>query len=121
MGRPRVTVALAGEGSDELFGGYRRYQFEKAIRGLGALGRNLCGLARAARLNGVGWMPRRVQVVLRAMARRGAGARYSSYPQSEIPIETIRKTEWQGRAGVAAPIRDADPAEPSGMPASEPA
>jgi asparagine synthase (glutamine-hydrolysing) len=111
MIRSRATVALAGEGSDELFGGYRRYQFEKAIRALGPLGRNLCGLARAARLTGVGWMPRRVQVVLRAMARRGAAARYSSYLESEIPIETILKPEWQGRAGVAASILDGYPDE----------
>jgi asparagine synthase (glutamine-hydrolysing) len=111
MIRSRVTVAIAGEGSDELFGGYRRYQFEKVIRALGALGRGLCGLVRTARLPSVGWMPRRVQVVLRAMARRGAAARYSSYLEGEIPIETILKPEWQGRAGIAPAIQDGYPDE----------
>src|SRR5258708_9788747 len=109
MGRPRVTVALAGEGSDELFGGYRRYQFEKAIRGLGALGRNLCGLARAARLNGVGWMPRRVQVVLRAMARRGARAPDSSSLSSGNPIPNLLKPRRQAADAVSPHLPDRAP------------
>ena len=89
MIRSRVAVALAGEGSDELFGGYRRYQFEKALRALGPVGRALCGFVRNARLGRAGGLPRRLQVLLRAMARRGAPARYSSYLESEVPLETI--------------------------------
>jgi len=59
--RPRVTVALGGEGADELFGGYPRYRWlERARRvqaalpgpALGSLGwmlRRAAGLPRAAR------------------------------------------------------------------------
>jgi asparagine synthase (glutamine-hydrolysing) len=54
--RPRVTVALGGEGADELFGGYPRYRWlERARRLHGALGpagtRALAaGLRRSGRL-----------------------------------------------------------------------
>jgi asparagine synthase (glutamine-hydrolysing) len=54
--RPRVTVALGGEGADELFGGYPRYRWlERARRVHSALGpagtRSLAGtLRRSARV-----------------------------------------------------------------------
>ena len=109
MIRSRVTVALAGEGSDELFGGYRRYQFERAIRALGPVGRGLCASIRAARLDRMQWLPRRLQVVLRALGRNSAAARYSSYLESEIPPETILKPEWQAGDGIAAIIEEGYP------------
>jgi asparagine synthase (glutamine-hydrolysing) len=40
------------------------------------------------------------------MSRRGAPARYSSYLESELPLETILKPQWQGRVGIDEIIQE---------------
>jgi asparagine synthase (glutamine-hydrolysing) len=48
------------------------------------------------------------------MARRGAPARYSSYLESEIPIEAILKREWQRPIGVDPSFQEGYPDELDG-------
>lgn len=103
--RAKVTVALAGEGSDELFGGYRRYQLEKTIQELGALGRGVSRVVAALHLDRVGRLPRRAQILLRALARPDPAARYSSYLESEIPLEALLRPEWRRPVEVHPLIR----------------
>ncbi len=45
LARERVTVALSGEGADEIFGGYARQRYDVAIDRFGALGRFLLPVA----------------------------------------------------------------------------
>lgn len=107
--RSQVTVALAGEGSDELFGGYRRYQFELALRALGPVGDGLCAAVRLARLHRAGWLPRRAVVALRAMARRGSAARYSSQLQGELAAAEVLRPEWSREVGLHPAIASGYP------------
>jgi len=107
--RSRVTVALAGEGSDELFGGYRRYHMEKVIRSFGPLVGAFSALVRATHAHKLPGVPRRLQVALRAIARPGAPSRYSSYLESEIPITALLRPEWQVPVAVNSAIRDGYP------------
>ncbi len=62
--RERVTVVLTGEGADELFGGYKRYAYQKRYGWLGSIP----GVRRVGRGALGDWLPRRIEQALGAIS-----------------------------------------------------
>lgn len=91
--RPRVTVALGGEGADELFGGYPRYRWLERARRVQAA---LPGPA----LGSLGWMLRRSAGIPRA-AR--ASTRLAPTPVLERNLDWVTAERRRRRAALYGP------------------
>jgi asparagine synthase (glutamine-hydrolysing) len=92
--RSHVTVALAGEGSDELFGGYRRYAAERLMRKTGP---GLTPLRFFASVLGSvpNRLPRRLAILFRSLSAATSAERYSAYFENGISAVDLIQPRWQ--------------------------